>query len=158
MIKILLRIFAIIFLVFFQLALMPKLTILGVIPNIVILLAIALVFKGRAQDGFLVAGVGGLLLDFVSPIRFGFYTFFFVGVLLAINFYILKIFPTPNLGVSFLIFMASILLIDLGFLGITKNFPAWQLIPQAIIGGFWGIFVYWLIENIIKPQEEIKLT
>lgn len=158
MAKILLKIFAVFCLVIFQIAVMTKLTIWGTIPNLIILLAIAMVFRGRFQDGILLAGVGGLLLDLASPIRFGAYTMLFLAAIGIIHFYVLKIFPTPSLMVSFLIFAASILLIDLTLFLLLRNIPYWQLLPQAIFGGLWGIFIYWLVEKIIKPKEEIKLA
>ena len=158
MTRLLLKILAVFCLVIFQIAVMTKLMIWGTIPNLIILLAIAMVFRGRFQDGILLAGIGGLLLDLASPIRFGAYTMLFLAAIGVINFYVLKIFPTPSLMVSFLIFAASILLIDVAFFLLLGNIPYWQLIPQAIFGGLWGIVIYWLVEKFIKPKEEIKLT
>lgn len=158
MIKIILKIIAIIFLSLLQLAIFSKFSIFGAIPNLILIIAITLTFRGRFQDGFLVAGLGGMLLDLASPLRFGTYTLLFLIVLFLIHFFLLKVFPTPNLSTSFLIFTGSFIFVDLGIFLFIKTLPALEILPQALIGGLWGVLIYYLSWNIIKPKEEIKIA
>ncbi len=157
MIKIILKIFAYFLLVVFQLAIVTKFSIWGTIPNFLLIIAISLMFRGQSGNSFLLAGISGLLLDLASPLRFGAYTLFFMITLLIINFYVLKTFPVPSLGISFLIFVTSLLLVDLGLFLFMGHWPFWQIFPQAIISGLWGVLIYWILEKIIPIQEEIKV-
>jgi hypothetical protein len=155
--KIILKVIAFVFLVIFQLAIVTKLSIGGAIPNFLLIIAISLIFRGQSDNGLLLGGISGLLLDLVSPLRFGAYTLFFMIVLLIINFYILKIFPVPSLGISFLIFVASLLLVDLGLFLFMGHWPFWQIFPQAIINGIWGVLIYWILKKVIPVREEIRI-
>lgn len=158
MIKFVLKILVIFALVIFQVAVLTKLSFLGVIPNMVLIVAISLILKGRFYDGFMVAGLGGILLDFLSPLRFGIYTFFFTFILILIYYFCLKISLTPNLLVVFFIFFASFLIINLGLLLVMKVWPSWENLLYSLVEGFWGILVYLIIQNIIKSREEIRIT
>ena len=120
MIKLLLKIFAILVLAIFQLALISKLTIWGAIPNLILILAITLVIKNRFFDATLVALVGGIILDLASPLRFGIYLFLFLLTLCLINFWLLRTIPAPNNLIVFFIFVGAFLFLDLApFLFIT---------------------------------------
>lgn len=157
MLKIILKVIAFVLLVIFQLVIVSKFSIWGTIPNFLLIIAISFMFRGQSYNGFLLAGISGLLLDLASPLRFGAYTLFFMGVLLIINFYVLKIFPVPSLGTSFLIFVASLLLVDLGLFLFMGHLPFWQILPQAIINGLWGVLIYWILGKVIPIREEIKI-
>jgi hypothetical protein len=158
MYKTIVKIMVITLLAILQFALFSKLTLFGVFPNIIIILAIALLFRGHFQDSFLVAAIGGLMMDIISPLRFGIYTFLIIVILLLINFVILKFLPTPNLIASFFIFAGAFLFIDLSLALFTLLWPGWSLAIDAIINGFWGALIYWLLGKISYPENEIRVV
>ncbi len=157
MLKIILKSIAFVLLIIFQLVMVTKFSIWGTIPNFLLIIAIALIFRGQNYNGFLLAGVSGLVLDVLSPLRFGAYTFSFLLILLIVNFYILRITPVPSLGMSFLIFTFSLLSVDLVLFLFIGHWPFWEILPQSIIGGLWGVLIYWIVQKIVPIQEEIKI-
>ena len=158
MLKNIIKIIAIILLAFIQIALFSKLTWLGAFPNIIFILAIALILKGYFQTSFLIAAIGGLILDFASPLRFGYYTFLLIGVLLIIRFVVLKSLPTPSLFLSFFIFTGAFLITDLGLSLFTFSWPGWSLAFDAVINGFWGVFCYYIVGKMMPLENEIKVV
>lgn len=158
MAKIILKILGILFLAIFQVAIIVKFSILGAIPNLILILAIALAFKNRFQDALLVVIVGGVVLDLASPMRFGIYIFLFLVILSLIHFLLLKTIPTPNYSIAFLIFTGAFLFLDLTIFLLIKTWPSWVVLPQAIISGFWAVLIYRFIASEISPKEEIKFA
>ncbi len=109
MVKTSLKILLILILAFCQLSLISKFSIFGAIPNLVLVFAILLVIKNRFYDGLLVGFLGGLILDLSSSLWFGFYIFFFLLIIVAINFLLLRTIPSPNNLIVFLIYFAGFL-------------------------------------------------
>ncbi len=158
MIRTILKILAILLLAFVQFFLVSKISVLGVIPNLILILAIVLVLNNRFSDAILVALVGGLILDLGSPLRFGLYTFFFLAILLIIYFIILRSIPSPNNLTAFLIFSASFLFLDLGIFLSLGVWPSWPVLVWAIISGFWGLLFFVLLSPKIITNEEINVN
>lgn len=157
MIKTIFKILGILILVILQLSFIAKFSIFGAVPNLILILAITLVLRGHEQEGFLVAGLGGLFIDLASLQRFGIYTLIFLLLVFVINFYLLKAVPLPNLFISFLIFVGSFIFLDLIIFLSLKIGLSWQILIDAFINGLWGILIYVLVQRMIKPREEIQL-
>ncbi|KKQ73921.1 MAG: Rod shape-determining protein MreD [Berkelbacteria bacterium GW2011_GWB1_38_5] len=158
MTKTILKILFIIALGIFQLTLFNKIMFFDTIPNIIIILAVAFVLFGRSQEGFLIAAIGGLMLDISSTMKFGIYTILFLIEIIFINFYLLKILPTPKIIIAFFIFTSAVLFNDLGIHLFLKMLPSWQVVISAFISGVWGCLIYIFLQNVIKPKEEIKIA
>lgn len=157
MIKLSLKILAIIFLFIFQITIFNKLVIFGSVPNLIFILSIAFLLKNRFNDALIVAIGGGLLLDLVSPLSFGVYTILFLGILFILNFVILRMLPAPNLLWLYIIFSGAFLLIDLLILLFVRVWPSWMIVGNVLINGLWGILVYLFLVRLVKPMEEIKI-
>lgn len=157
MIKTIFKILGILILVIFELSLATKFSIFGAVPNLILILAIALVLRGREHEGFLVAGLGGLFIDLVALQRFGIYTLIFLLIVIVINYYFLKAVPLPNLFATFLIFVGSFIFLDSIIFLSVKMGLSWQILIHAFVNGLWGILIYGLIQRMIRPQEEIQL-
>jgi len=158
MLKSILKIIIIFFLTILQLSIFSKFATLGAFPNIIFILAIVLALKNRREDSFLVAVVGGLVLDLASPLRFGVYTFAILDVLLLINFVVLKYLPSPGWLFTFLIMTGSFLAIDLFISLFTLTWTGWNLFFDPVINGLWGIILSLILAKVIKTQSEIQFT
>lgn len=157
MIKLSLKILAIIFLFIFQITFFNKLIIFGSIPNLILILSVALLLRNRFNDALLVAVVGGLLLDLVSPIYFGIYTLLFLAILFVLHFSILKVVPVLSIFWIYVIFLGAFLILDLFILLFTKTWPSWVTIANVSINGLWGILAYYILGYFLKTTEEIKI-
>lgn len=152
------KILGILIIVILQLALFSKFSILESFPNLIFIISIVLLLRDDLQDSFLVAVLGGLLLDLASPLRFGAYTILLVGILLFVYFVILKSMPVPNLFLIYLLFMGIFLFVNLVIFLIIGAVPNWQIVFDALINSLWGILIYLFLGRIIKPKEEIKMS
>lgn len=158
MIKTFFKIIAILLLVIFQIAFLTKLNFLGVVPNLILVLAISLIIKGFFQEGILVAGIGGLSLDLTSTLRFGLYSFLFLVIILILYWFVLKILPAPGIFFLFLIFFGSFLFLEAMIFVLLMRLPPLIIFPQAAISGLWGILIWEVLRPMIKTPEEIKIT
>lgn len=157
MLKIILKIAGIFLLVILQISLFDKFSIFGSVPNLIFIFAIALTLKARWQDAILLGGIGGVLLDLASPLRFGVYTFLILVVITLINYLVLKLLPTPRLFMSFFIFIGAFLLINLIISLLTFSWLGWNLLIDTGVNGLWGVFAYYLTSKLIKVESEIKI-
>lgn len=82
------KIFLAIVLALLQITLLPALAVVGVWPNLVLILALILIFWHFEPEGFLVGGLGGLMLDLAGPLSFGLHTLFILGLLFLNRFFI----------------------------------------------------------------------
>lgn len=156
--KILFKILAIIILVIFQISFFSKFIILGVIPDIVLIVAICFVLKGNFPDGLLIAGIGGLLLDVGSSMYFGFYTIIFLSIILMINFLIRRVAESPNLLFLFVIFWASFLFFNFLLAIFIKHWPTPPILWQSAMNGLWGLVGYWLLGKTLPSKEETQVA
>ena len=157
MIKLSLKILAIVFLFIFQIAFFNKLTIWGSLPNIILILSLAFLLRNRFSDSLLIAVVGGLLLDLVSPLRFGVYILLFLSILFLLRFLILRMLPTPNLFWLYLIFCGAFFMMDLFILLFLRIWPSWMTAANIFINGLWGILIYLGVSHLMKVTEEFKI-
>lgn len=153
--KILINIILIIIAAILQITLVPKLAILGVFPNLILLVMLSLIFITRTEEALWWAGLGGIILDLVSPARFGIYTFSFLVIFAAIFYLVHNIFREPSLLISILIFIVAGLMSNLIFL--IMNFQIVPFLVSGLVSAFWGIIIYSLIKYYFKPKESIKI-
>ncbi|MEK7142701.1 MAG: hypothetical protein AAB785_00655 [Patescibacteria group bacterium] len=158
MIKYIVKILAILMLVILQIAIISKIAIWGIIPNLILILSICLILRDRFEDGFLVALLGGLMMDLSSSLHFGLFTLIFLAILAVIYFYLLKFFPAPNWLTSLLIFGGSFLLLDLIISLLVGDWSWQEILKDIIINSLWGGIIYLIVQRIVQSKEEIKLT
>lgn len=157
MVKNIFKILVILMLALIQISLVSRISLGGIFPNLILISAICLIFRGRYQWGFWLAALGGLFLDLSLSLHFGVYTFIFLAVAAIIYFYILEIFPTPNLMVSFLIFLGSFLFLDVLICLIINDWSLPQILKDIVINSLWGVLIYFLSQKLLKNKEEIQL-
>jgi rod shape-determining protein MreD len=131
MFKKILKVIAIFILVVIQITLMPYLGAFGYWPNLVLILALIFIINNSDENAFLVASLGGLFLDFASPLFFGFFTICLICFCLAtkylINKFLTEISPvTTSLIVALVSTLFNLVLASINhqinFFGLAINF------------------------------------
>ena len=87
-----------------QTSLFPKMMILGVIPNLVLVLVCTIAYFFGSEDGLLFGLVGGLLLDILTAHTLG-----ANGLAFAITGFVVGFFPRKNFWYKFLIAFVNVL-------------------------------------------------
>ena len=127
MIQNILKIFAIVIVAIVQVTFMPYLGIHGAWPNLILLLALIFVILDLDLEAWLVAGVGGLVLDFASPLFFGLNALLLAGAVLLMKTLLIKFLTSPNLVITGLLLMLSALFYDALLMLVARNF-LWPLL------------------------------
>lgn len=151
------KIIGILILVILQLSLFSKFSYFGFTPNLIFILSLILVFRGFFADSLLVAVIGGFTLDLISPFRFGLYTLMLLGILIFINFMVLKNIPSLNPTLIFIITFIIFIIIDLILSLTTRTLPHWHIVIDGAINCLWSMVIYFLVEKFIR-QEEINVN
>ncbi|OGD55964.1 hypothetical protein A2V71_02315 [Candidatus Berkelbacteria bacterium RBG_13_40_8] len=157
MIKLIVKIFLIILAALFQVVLMPLLSIKGIWPNLILVGLVVLTLLDFRNDGLLVAGLGGIFLDFVGPFFFGFYTFIFIGLWFLIIILSKRFFSEVNLLIIiFMTFFSSSLLGILSCFALGR-LPDWLVLIEGGYGAFLSLFFFLILMSANKSGPIVKL-
>lgn len=151
--KNLINILLIILAVVLQISLLPQISFLTAFPNLIFLIMLSLVFINRPESLWWLGG--GILLDLVSPFRFGLYTISLVVVFLLANYLVNHIFSDPSLFIAAVFFFVGSIILNAIFLLLTSQFSL--LFFEVIYSTFVGCIIYGLIRYYLKPKEVIKI-
>lgn len=155
MIKNILKVAGVIILAILQLAVISKISILGVAPNLILIIAIALMLRNRPYDAFLIVLIGGMILDIGSSLRFGILTIIYLVVLVLIYLLINRISLIPNYFFSFIVFIGALIIfntiVSLFYSGLLR----WEILSDAAINSLWGILVLLLLQRFVKVEEKL---
>lgn len=140
-----------------QITLMPILNIKGMFPDLILVGAIVLILADFEEDAFLLAALGGLILDLVSPFFFGFNTFIFVGFLFLIRFLAQKILPEINLLLIFVVTLVFVL-----FFGFLENvflgrMPSLSILIYGVYSSIIGLVFFLFLEKYAVKSQVIKI-
>lgn len=136
---------------------MPIFNIQGVFPNIILIGLVILVLFDFQEDSLILAGVGGLMYDFYSPMIFGLNTFYFFSIIFLINFLAKRFFPSINIVVVMLIVFLTNLIYGL-FIGLIENsFFGWNLIIESFYAVFIAVIFYLIMLSLHKTNQIIKV-
>lgn len=137
MLKTITKIIAIVVIALIQILLMPYFAIYGVWPNLILILAIMLLFFNADPEALFTASLGGLILDLASPLNFGFFTFFFLMIILLIKLLMSKFFNEPNIIVMIVIMVCALFV----FYAIMSLFANHFSIITILINTFYDLLV-----------------
>lgn len=141
-----------------QISLLPQITILGGFPNLILLVMLSLVFVGRINEAILWLSLGGILLEMVSPVHFGFYFFPLLAVFLLVNYLVKKLFTNPIWYLTLFFFFFSSLIFDLVWLFYDYSvFSISVLLADAIYNTILGLVIYYFMLYYYFPNEKIKI-
>jgi len=152
--NIFLNIILIVLAVLAQITIAAKISIFSAMINIPMIIITSLILAKRF-DLAKIWMFSGLLLDLLSPTKFGFYTVTFIILYLIINLIIKKIFYKTEFYIVILFFMIGSFIIDIPFL--TINFSTTIIIGNMIYNTIIGCIVYWFIKFYLEPQSILKI-
>lgn len=157
--KVFLTILLIFFISFFQVTFSPKIALFSSLPNFILIFAILDVFQKDFKKAILWALLGGFLLDIFSSNPFLNMISLFLIVFLAHSIF-LRYFERENfyLFLSYC-FLASLLndflLFVLSYFSRFKmSFDPKILLLNGLYTTFFGIFLYFIYANLIKPHKK----
>lgn len=157
MIKLLLKIFFIILIAALQVTLMPHLAIFDVWPNIVLILAILLVFLDFIPDSYLLAGIGGLVLDLSGPLRMGTNIIILIALISALRFINTKYFPESNALIIFISIITSSLLYSLIELLLLHQGLNFNIFFEAFYAGLLAEIILFIFNFKHEKESLIKI-
>jgi len=133
-----------------QILFLPILSFYSCVPNLILIGAIILILLDFEKEAFFLAGLGGLLFDFFSPVAFGFMTIYLILIVFVLRYLVKKIFSSVNLlvvvGVTFIFAVILNILFNL----ILKE----QLsIIFLFIGGLYNIILAAIIFSLFNLQQ-----
>ena len=138
-----------------QISLFPKISIFSALPNLIFLATMILIFTNREDEALIWAGLGGILLDLFSPVRFGIFLFPLLVIYFLTSILVKRIFTDPNLIIAASFFFLGSIFFDILWIFIN---PQWQIILiNAIYNTIVGIIIYWLLRERLKPKEFVKI-
>lgn len=141
-----------------QLAIIAKLSIFGVVPNLIMIIAIGLMLRGRSYEAFLIALLGGMILDLGSPLSFGLLTLVYLAVLFLVYLLINKTSLIPNNLFSLIVFSSSFLAINTIISFVYSRSLSLGILYDSLINALWGFLVLFILQKLIKVEEKIELT
>ncbi len=145
---------AIILVVMLQITIVPRLDIYYAVFNLPLLIMLSLILIKR-YDLAVFWLLSGVLLDLISPIKFGFYTFSYLFIYLLATFVVTKFFHQINLFIIIFFFVICSFVIDFAFL--FYDFQIKLLLLNAIYNTFIGYIIYYFLKYYLEPQSIIKV-
>jgi len=153
--KIFINVLLIVIAVILQITFMPKIAFLGAFPNLILLVALSLIFIKKIEEALLWIGLGGILLDLFSPVHFGVYIVSLI-LIFAISYYLVNyVFSDFSLFLAAAIFFISSIIFNIIFLLYTHYFNLYLL--EAVYTTLLGCMIYGIIRYYYKPSEEVKI-
>lgn len=145
--KTIFKVLAIILLVIIQITLMPYFGISGLWPNLIFLSSIVLILIGADREAYLVASLGGLMLDFASPLFFGFNTIVLLGMVMIIHLLVNKFLGEITFFVTTIVLVLAIVIYDLIFCLITHQFLLTVLITNVLYSLILGLILFRILNT-----------
>ncbi|EKD56186.1 MAG: hypothetical protein ACD_58C00274G0002 [uncultured bacterium] len=156
--KIFIHIICIFIAVILQTTLLPQIMLLGGMPNIVFLVTLSLIFINRADEAIWWLGIGGMLLEFISPVHFGYYFFPLLIVYLLINLLVKRFFANPSWYISMIFFFIFSIIFDVIWLVYNYSIDTYTIIlANAVYNVILGVVIYYFFQFYYFPKEKIKI-
>lgn len=136
----------------------------GVIPDFLLLIAIATACVQGPKDGLCIGIASGLIEDLMTGISGGFFTLVKGGIALLASLFRLRMVPDPIFIPLFVTF-AGTLLHEWCFYGVT-NLAHWKLLnydfkghllPLAIVNACFAPFVFFFVQKIVYGEKPIDV-
>lgn len=155
MLKSFIKILAIVSIALIQVLLMPYFAIYDVWPNLLLILAIILLFFDADPEALLVASLGGLILDFASPLTFGFFTIFLLVITLLVKLLMSKFFNEPNIIVMVFILAGALFVFDGVMALMAHNFSIFTIMISVTYGLLISLIFYRLLNFWMDRDQGI---
>jgi rod shape-determining protein MreD len=136
-----------------QITLMPYFDIMGLWPNLIFLLAITFILIGAEQEAYLTASFGGLILDFVSPIFFGFNVLILVTLVALTQLLTKKFLSEVDVLMAGLVYIVATFIFNLIFSLIGHQFGWPALFIDIIYSLIVGSVMFYIVNNWFDRRE-----
>jgi hypothetical protein len=157
MIKKILKICLFITLGILQVTLIPILSIKSTWPNIVLITIVLLILFDFDLDAYLLAGIGGLVLDLSGIMRPGLNIIFFISMVYLLNIICEKYITETNFfNVFITVFITSILYSLYNYLFLA-NLPGLTIFYQALYSVVFAEIIYSLFNHKLGQKTIFKL-
>lgn len=157
MIQNILKILSIIILAILQITLMPHLGFQTIWPNLILLVALVLMFLDFEVESLLVAIVGGLILDLASPLFFGLHSVILIILILITKLLLTKFLTEPNAVIIGLFLVIASFFNESLVMLITRNFLWLPVLINGFYSAIIGLILYRFFEYWFKKQPIIKM-
>lgn len=151
------KVLSIIVLAFLQVTLMPYFGFQNIWPNLILLFAIVLMFLDFEVEGFLVACVGGLILDLMSPLFFGVNSAILISFVIITKLLLTKFLTDPNIIIIGIFLGLVAFSNDLLIMLLVRNFIWLPVLANAFYSAILGLLIYRFFERWFKNQPIIKM-
>lgn len=135
-----------------QVSVLHSISLWGAIPNLFVMVGVALFFVRRRRASFWYLASGGLMLDIMAPLSPGWFTAGFIVLWALLIVYTARVEPSPvAAGVA-------------GFLGTLLVDSVWIIkervlilgIKEALYTAILGVVVLWVMQRVIR-EERIRI-
>lgn len=141
-----------------QVSFFSQISFLGGSLNLILVILLSWLYRDRQDVAFYWAIVSGVLLDLLSPTRFGLYLFLLLLIYLFNYFLLRRFIFRKNLLIIFLLVFFSSLIYDGWFLWQDGSSTAAKIIlASAIINSLFTLFVKYWLDYYNRQKETIKI-
>lgn len=145
-------------LVILQISFFSQISFWGGSLNIILVILLSLLYIDRQKEAFYWVIIGGILLDLVSPLRFGIYLFLSLLVYILNHFLIRRFIFRKNLYIIFFMIFFSSIIYESWFLLWDRSLIAAKIILiSALINSLIGLFIKYWIDYYYQQKEEVKI-
>jgi len=157
MVKNFIKIFIIIFIALIQIFIMPSFAIFGNWPNLILVLAVILLFFNADPEAVLAACAGGLVLDLASPAPFGLFTILLVIITLLVKLLMSRFFNEPSLLIITLIMICVLFTFDAILSLVNHNFSFTVIGFNILYSLIIAVIFYRLLSIWFDRNQGIKI-
>jgi len=136
-----------------QITLMPYFSILDLWPNLIFLLAVSFILIGAEREAYLTASFGGLILDLVSPIFFGFNVLVMMFLTGLTQLLTKKLLSDINFFIAGLVYIVASLLFNLVFSFTGHQFDWLALNIGIVYSLIIGLIMFYTLNNWYDRRE-----
>ena len=136
-----------------QVTLVPYFGIMGLWPNLIFLLAITFILIGAEQEAYLTASFGGLILDFASPIFFGFNVLILMSLVGLTQLLTKKFLSEIDILMAGLVYVVATFIFNLIFSLVGHQFGWPALIVNVIYSLIVGLVMFYIVSNWFDRRE-----
>lgn len=147
------KLLSIIILVVIQITLMPYMAIYGTWPNLILLLALVLIIFGATTESFLVASLGGLILDLASSLFFGFFTIVLMILIFMAKILVSKYLNEATVLISGIILTLTAVIFDSILSLVVHHFSIIQILVNSVYSLVLGLVFYFVLRRYLHRQN-----
>lgn len=140
-----------------QVGFSQKFSLFGMLPNIILIFGLSYLLLSDYEQSSIWLVFGGIVLDLLSPARFGWITISFLIILLPFYYILRRIIRNSSLSVVLISFFAASLVSETFLIVVLKTSFSWSIIYYGFVNSLLGLVIYNIINSRKRQLEPIKL-